>query len=279
MSGIDNMAIGLMIIALLVFVIVFVVLLYYAYSGQSSNNDDCDDYDINVDPGANEKEFMTNLMSKDIDIPGMKIKPKKNSFNFFRMEASKNRTPARGTNKNVDKLAKNIRDGMNTFDKIVREPFIAKSRATKVEKIDESDDDDSSKNKVAARLKASSTIPESTCSGKLFIFDSRKSIEVELPKTEGMMLKFWNSTDISHSLKSKVPIFNEKTSCNILIVEPGQFVVLESLGNIWLITTKTESGVQVKPTRPCKTIPDEECDFSDTLDLHVTSLLDGQWTN
>lgn len=280
MGNSDKLAMALVLIALLVFIIVFAILLYYTYSGQNtSTTDDCSTEDIIVDPGTNVQDFINNLKAKDLSIPTSKIvKNNNNRFNLFNTATNRVKIPLRNPNKNVEELTKNIKDSLNSFDKTVREPFVTNGRATKVVKIPDTIDD-SFNNRVATRLNSNTSISNDTRSGKLFIIEAMSSIDIDLPKREGLTLKFWNNSTKSHSLKGHVPIFDDSSSCRVFSIQPGQFVIIESLSDIWLITTKTKSGSDVRPTKPCVFNPTEECDFSDSLDTQVNSLLNGGWSN
>lgn len=256
MGGSDNYAYGILALAVIIFIVVFVLLMYYAYSGQSGNDsssNDCDDNGtINT---CNNNGWPNFNINKNIN-----------------NKKTKNRSPT----SNLDEFTSNIRDGLNQFDRIVREPFIANGRPTT--SINQSKDcDDSLNNRVATRLDRDTTIDNNTRNGKLFIIESSCSIDVRLPRREGLSLKFWNNSTTTQNLIGHVPIFDENNSSRTFTLQVGQFLILESVGDLWLITTKTKSDCDIKPSRPCKNNPSEQCDISDSLGSEINDLLNGGW--
>lgn len=272
----DNLAIGLIIITLLVFIIVVIIFLYYAYSGQSG--DTSDDDDTTIEPGDNIDDLINNLKSKDVSLPTTKkVKNKHKQNKVF--NKTPNKTPSNKSDvskNNIKQLGIIIKDGLTTIDSNIREPFNFAGRKSRVNKIEDVDDD-SFNRRVATRVNSDLTLSDSTRNGKLFIIESTKSITLKLPKNEGITLKFWNNTLCTHILKSDNSILDENSGGREFTINPGQFVILESLDNLWLVITKTKSGEKISPTKPCHEDPNEECDMTGSINGEIKDLLNGEW--
>lgn len=238
----SNFAIGILVIAFIIFIVVFALVMYYSYSGSSgdssSSDDDCEN----------------------------------NTWTWNGCKPKKCNKPPKKNCDDSNNVSTNIRNSMNDFDRTFREPFIANGRPSP-------SSNNCNDSKIATTIRGNTTISDNTTSGKLFIIDSSCPVEVKLPRRTGLTLKFWNNSRISHTLRGHVPIFDESSSDRQFSIGAGQFAILESLGEMWLITTKTKTGSTFKPCKPCKFNPDEQCDITDSLDSQVNSLLDGGWQN
>lgn len=242
----DNMAIGLLIIAILVFIIVIAILLYYTYSGQSgdTSTDDSCDYDVEITPDTNISNLVANLEAADVRLPV--ARRTRNNFNLFNMPNNNRKPVVRNETSNQNRINNLLNRGKPG-------------------------------NKVVTKLTKDTTISNNTENGKLFIINSMSPIEVRLPQIDSLTIKFWNNSTISQTISSLIPILDVSSGSCKFIIEPGQFLILESVGEMWLVIIKTPSGTNISPIGPCINNPLQECDMTNSIDTEINNLLNSKW--
>lgn len=279
MSDNNKLIIGLIVFAVVIFIIVFAFILYYSYSGQSTTSNDSNDEDITIQPRNGINNLVSKLQSNDVPIVGVKkVRTTRNLFNIFNGNNKVQNNNSKVIKNNNKQLENSIRIGLTSLDSNLREPFIAKARPTKVTKIDDTTTL-FSRDKVVTYVNSSIAINDLTVNEKLFIIEATSSITLTLPKTEGITLKFWNNTTLTHTLKSSISINDDSNNNNKFTINPGQFVILESLGSLWIVTTKTNPNLDFNPVRPCDENTNQEYGMNNSIDGEFDDLLNGGWQN
>lgn len=122
------------------------------------------------------------------------------------------------------------------------------------------------------RLKKSSIIPDDVTNNKLYIIESISPAIFNLPKIGSVSLKFWNNSNVTHTITSNISILDDTHGGKNFSIKPGQFVSIESVEDFWLVTHKTKSQCHSKKIAPTEPI-------QSNLDDQIKDLMNSSWSD
>lgn len=101
--------------------------------------------------------------------------------------------------------------------------------------------------------------------GKLYLLESRNSLNIKLPNRDGVSVKLFNDSNVSHNIfgHNHIPILDNDNDSENFSIEPGQFVTLHSLGKYWIVSSKSNFNISL----------------NDRKSLSCLNLADGDWLN